>query len=71
MIGQVLSRFDRQFAVASPDAACSLARSFGDEILSPPSTRIIIMGPDGELVAKHFGIQGADELASLLEAYVP
>ncbi|PZR64901.1 MAG: hypothetical protein DLM71_00945 [Chloroflexi bacterium] len=63
--------FDWRFAVASPDVARSLAATFGDEILSPPSTPLLIIGPDGALVSKHLGIQGADALASLLRANLP
>ena len=63
--------FDWRFAIASPEVSRSLAASFGDQILSPPSTPVIVLGPDAQLIEKHFGIKSADELATLFSELLP
>jgi thiol-disulfide isomerase/thioredoxin len=63
--------FSWRFAVASPEVSRSLAATFGDQILSPPATPLVVLGPDGELVAKHFGIKGSDDLVALFEEALP
>jgi thiol-disulfide isomerase/thioredoxin len=63
--------FDWRFAVASPDVARSLAASFGDQILSPPATPLVVLGPDGQVVEQHIGIKGAGALAELFEEHLP
>jgi thiol-disulfide isomerase/thioredoxin len=60
-----------RFAVASPELSRSLAASFGDQILSPPATPLVVLGPDGELIETHIGIKGADDLAALFEEHLP
>jgi len=63
--------FDWRFAVASPEVSRSLAASFGDQVLSPPSTPLIVLGPDGELIERHLGIMSADDLAALFRDHLP
>jgi thiol-disulfide isomerase/thioredoxin len=63
--------FDWRFAVASPEVARSLAASFGDQILSPPATPLVVLGPDGKVVEQHTGIRGAGDLAALFEEHLP
>ena len=63
--------FDWAFVVATKEVARSLATTFGDQILSPPSTPLILIGPDGEVVDQHFGIRGADDLVELFSQYLP
>jgi thiol-disulfide isomerase/thioredoxin len=63
--------FSWRFAVASPEVSRSLAATFGDQILSPPATPLVVLGPEGELVAKQFGIKGSDDLVALLEQALP
>jgi thiol-disulfide isomerase/thioredoxin len=63
--------FTWRFAVSSPELSRSLAATFGDQILSPPATPLVVLGPDGELIEKHIGIKGADDLAALFEEHLP
>jgi thiol-disulfide isomerase/thioredoxin len=63
--------FTWRFAVASPDMSRSLATTFGDQILSPPATPLVVLGPSGELIEKHIGIKGADDLAALFKEHLP
>ncbi|OGO53414.1 MAG: hypothetical protein A2V84_05855 [Chloroflexi bacterium RBG_16_70_13] len=63
--------YDWTFAIASADVSRSLAATFGDQVLSPPSTPLIILGPDGQLIEKHIGIKSADDLAALFEEHLP
>lgn len=63
--------FDWTFVVASREVARSLAATFGDQVLSPPSTPLILIGPDGTLLDVHFGIRKADALAALLRDRLP
>jgi thiol-disulfide isomerase/thioredoxin len=63
--------FTWRFVVASPEVSRSLAATFGDQILSPPATPLVVLGPDGELIEKHIGIKGADDLAALFKEHLP
>jgi hypothetical protein len=63
--------FDWPFAVASKDVARSLAAEFGDQVLSPPSTPLILIGPDGTAIETHFGIRDAAELEALFQQHLP
>ena len=65
------SGFDWRFAVATADVARSLAATFGDQILSPPSTPLVLISPEGEIIEHHFGIRRADELVDLFAANAP
>ncbi len=63
--------FDWMFAVASKDVARSLAAEFGDQVLSPPSTPLILVGPDGAVIELHFGIRPAADLEALFRQHLP
>lgn len=65
------SGFGWRFAVASREVARSLATTFGDQILSPPSTPIIVIAPSGEVVDQGFGIKRASELLDRFRTYLP
>jgi len=58
------------FVVASRDVARSLAQSFGDQILSPPSTPEVLIAPDGSVEAS-FGFASAEQLAERFAAGLP
>ncbi len=63
--------FDWRFVVAPAEVSRSLAATFGDQILSPPATPLVVLGTDGQVVEKHIGITGARELARILEEQLP
>jgi hypothetical protein len=63
--------FDWRFVVASAEMSRSLAATFGDQILSPPATPLVILGPNGQLIEKHTGIKSAGDLAALIEEHLP
>ena len=63
--------FDWPFAVASVEVSRSLAAEFGDQVLSPPSTPLILIGPDGTVIEHHFGIRNAGDLEALFKQYLP
>ncbi len=60
--------FDFRFAVASKDIATALAAEFGDLVLSPPSTPIIVISPDGSVELTGFGHKSVDEIIELARA---
>lgn len=64
------SGFDWGFVVATKEVARSLSVTFGDQILSPPSTPLILVGPDGRVVDQHFGIRSADDLVELFSLHL-
>jgi hypothetical protein len=63
--------FDWPYAVAPPSVARSLVAEFGDQVLSPPSTPLILVGPDGSIIEQHFGIRRAAELEALFREHLP
>jgi thiol-disulfide isomerase/thioredoxin len=63
--------FGWRFVVAPPEVSRSLAATFGDQILSPPATPLVVLGPEGEVIEKHIGIKSAADLAALLEEHLP
>lgn len=63
--------FAWRFVVASPEVSRSLAETFGDQVLSPPATPLVVLGPEGEVIEKHIGIKSARDLAALLEEHLP
>jgi len=61
--------FEWRFVVADVDVARSLADEFGPQVLSPPSTPLIIVAPNGDVVDQHFGIRTATELFELFSQH--
>lgn len=60
--------FDFRFAVATKDIATALAADFGNLVLSPPSTPIIVIAPDGSVELTDFGHKSVDEIIALAKA---
>lgn len=64
------SGYPWHFVVASREVARSLAETFGDQVLSPPSTPKIVVSPDGEAELS-FGVKTAALLETELAARLP
>lgn len=54
------------FSQSSNAFARALSERFGPQILSPPSTPLIVLDASGEVVVQTFGSHGPDELVDLL-----
>ncbi|MCI0347388.1 MAG: hypothetical protein L0221_18405 [Chloroflexi bacterium] len=57
--------FDWPFVVAGRDLARSLADEFGDQVLSPPSTPIVVVGTDGTVTLTEFGHKSIERILAL------
>ncbi len=60
--------FDFRFSVATKDIAAALATEFGNLVLSPPSTPLIVVAPDGSVVLTEFGHKSVDEIIEMAKA---
>lgn len=60
--------FDFRFSVATKEIAAALAAEFGNLVLSPPSTPIIVVGSDGSVVLTEFGHKSVDEIIDMAKA---
>jgi cytochrome oxidase Cu insertion factor (SCO1/SenC/PrrC family) len=63
--------FGWRFVVAPADFSRALANEFGAQVLSPPSTPMIVLDADGTVVDHHFGIRGSGQLIPLLSGHLP
>jgi hypothetical protein len=57
------------YAVAGPDVSRALAGEFGDLVLNPPSTPMIVTSPDGRVTLAEFGHKSAETIAALVEEH--
>ena len=57
--------FTGTYAVAGRDVARALAADFGDQVLNPPSTPMILIGTDGQVTLTAFGHKSADTVVQL------
>ncbi|MEO8208893.1 MAG: hypothetical protein ABI598_07635, partial [Chloroflexota bacterium] len=60
--------FDWPYVVGSADFLRALSAEFGDQVLSPPSTPIIVIGTDGTLTLTEFGHKSVDRITELAAA---
>lgn len=60
-----------RFALAPPEVAEALRRDFGPQVLSPPATPVILIGPDGRPQLTPFGIKDSQALVSAVRALSP
>lgn len=58
--------FDGIYAVAGRDVTRALADEFGDQVLNPPATPVVIISPAGRVTLTPFGPKSADDIAALL-----
>lgn len=61
--------FDGYYAVAGRDVARALADEFGDQVLNPPATPVVIVSPAGRVTLTPFGPKSADDIATLVAAH--
>ena len=61
--------FTGRYAIAGRDVARALAAEFGDQVLNPPLTPMIIIGTDGRVTFTEFGNKSPDEVVALAEAH--
>ena len=61
--------FPGRYAVAGTVVERALAAEFGDQILNPPSTPIVVVGTDGQVTLTEFGHKSPDELVALATAH--
>ena len=57
--------FTGTYAIAGPETARALAADFGDQVLNPPSTPMILIGTDGRITLTDFGRKPAAAVVQL------
>jgi thiol-disulfide isomerase/thioredoxin len=57
--------FEGRYAIAGTAVARALAAEFGDQILNPPSTPIVLIGRDGRVTLTEFGHKSTRELVEM------
>ena len=66
---QIQHGYKGRYAIAETAVARALATEFGDLILNPPSTPIIVVGTDGTVTMTEFGHKSVDEIVALAESH--
>jgi hypothetical protein len=61
--------FEGRYAIAGAQVARDLAAEFGDQVLNPPSTPMILVGVDGRVTLTDFGHKSPDEIVALAESH--
>lgn len=61
--------FRGRYAIADRDVARALAAEFGDQVLSPPSTPMIVIGTDGTVTLAPYGHKDVATIVGLAEAH--
>jgi hypothetical protein len=61
--------FTGRYVVASTELARALVADFGDQVLNPPSTPMVVVGTDGTVTLTPFGKKSADDLRTLLSQH--
>lgn len=63
------NRFDGMYAVADRGVSRALAAEFGDQVLNPPATPIVVISPSGRVTLTPYGPKSVDEIASLVDEH--
>lgn len=61
--------WDFVYAVSPPEVSRALAAEFGDLVLNPPATPIVVVGTDGTVTLTDFGHKDPDALIALARAH--
>lgn len=61
--------FEGRYAIAGGDVARAIAADYGDQMLNPPSTPMLIIGTDGKVTLTEFGHKSADEIVTLAQTH--
>lgn len=61
--------FDGIYAVAGRDVTRALADEFGDQVLNPPATPVVIISPSGRVTLTPYGPKSVDEIAALVDEH--
>jgi hypothetical protein len=61
--------FTGRYVVASTELARALVADFGDQVLNPPSTPMVVVGADGTVTLTPFGKKSADDMRTLLSQH--
>jgi thiol-disulfide isomerase/thioredoxin len=61
--------FPFTYAVAGVDLSRALADAFGAQVLSPPSTPVIVIGTDGTVTLTEFGHKSQDRILELAQQH--
>jgi thiol-disulfide isomerase/thioredoxin len=62
--------FDWIYAIAPAEVSREIGNLYGDQLLNPPSTPILIIDRHGEVHLLPFGVKSADELKEAVEPYL-
>lgn len=61
--------FDFTYAIAGTEMSRALAADFGDTVLSPPSTPIVVVGTDGRVTLTDYGHKSVDQILALARSH--
>jgi thiol-disulfide isomerase/thioredoxin len=61
--------FDGMYAVADRATSRALAAEFGDQVLNPPATPVVLISPSGRVTLTGYGPKSVDEIAALVEEH--
>ena len=64
------SGFDWPYAVAGPDIAREIGKTFGDQFLNPPSAPIFVIDRHGVSHPLPFGVKSAEDLMKAIQPYL-
>jgi len=63
------NEFPFTYAIAGVDLSRALADAFGAQVLSPPSTPVIVIGTDGTVTLTEFGHKSQERIAELAQQH--
>lgn len=64
------NEFGWYYAVADPDTAREIGKTYGDQFLNPPSAPILVIDRHGVAHPLPFGVKSAEELMKVIQPYL-